>query len=114
MKVMTAITAPCADICALPARSKPGIPDVVFIGPTRGAVQVFCILHQLARAAIRHHEEDGNTAERADQHHHFADEQRLPNTLVLGGGVVPPPGHTVKGLIDGTSLRSEYRVLQSG
>ena len=84
VKVLAAITAPCADISALPARGEPGIPDVVFIGPTRGAVQVLGILHQLAGAAIRHHEEDGNTSERADQDHHFADEQRLPNTLVLG------------------------------
>ena len=63
VKVLAAIPAPCADISALPARGEPGIPDVVFIGPTRGAVQVLGILHQLAGAAIRHHEEDGDASE---------------------------------------------------
>ena len=101
VEVLAAIAAPGADINALPACSEPGIPDVVFIGPTRGAVQVLGILHQLAGAAIRHHEEDGNTSEAADEDDHFADEQRLPNTLVLGSGVVPSPDHPGKGLIDG-------------
>src|ERR1700687_395533 len=86
-----ALWAPPTDVNAVLCGEETGVLDIVFVGPSRGAVEVFCVLRQLARAATGEHEEDADAQEAPSEDDHLALEERPANPLILRRAIPPSP-----------------------
>src|SRR5690554_4307185 len=88
---------PAADVNALARIQQTGAADVVFLRPTRRAVQVLGILRKLASSPVRRGEEDGNGEHRSGENDDFALEQRLPDLRITSSAIRPAPFTPGKG-----------------
>ena len=101
-QAMSALPAPPTDIHAVLCGEKAGIPDILFVGPPGGAVEIFCVLRQLASTAPGEHEEDSDAQETPRENDHLALEKWPANLLILPGAIAPSPRDPGERLVDAT------------
>src|SRR5471030_2265876 len=106
---VSSLRAPTADVDSVFCGEQPGVTDIVFVGPARGAVEILCVFCQLACAAAGEYEEDANARKTPCEDDHLALEERPANPLILRSAIAPSPRDPRERLVDTTRLRPQNR-----
>ena len=78
----SAFRAPPADVNTMLRREKTRFVDIIFVGPSRGAVKVFGILREFAGAMTSQQKKDTNAQKTANEYDQFAFKERPANPLI--------------------------------
>src|ERR1019366_5974101 len=106
---VSSLRAPSADVDSVFCGEQPGVPDIVFVGPARGAVEVFRIFCQLARAATGEYKENADARKTPCEDDHLALKERPANPLILRSAIAPSPRDPRERLVDATILCPQNR-----
>src|ERR1035441_10538395 len=106
---MSSLRAPPADVDSVFCGEQPGVPDIVFVGPARGAVEIFRVFGQLASAAAGEYKEDAHARKTPCEDDHLALEERPANPLILRSTIAPSPRDPRERLGYATRLRPQNR-----
>jgi hypothetical protein len=78
----SALRAPPADVNTVLRREKTRLADIIFVGPSCGAVEVFGILCEFASAMTSQQKEDTNAQKTANEYDQLALKERAANPLI--------------------------------
>jgi hypothetical protein len=78
----SALRAPPADVNTVLRREKTRLADIIFVGPSCGAVEVFGILCEFASAMTSQQKEDTNAQKTANEYDQLALKERPANPLI--------------------------------
>src|SRR5471030_1770922 len=106
---VSSLRAPPANVDSVFCGEQPCVPDIVFVGPARGAVEIFRVFRQLARTAAGEYEENAHARKTPCEDDHLALEERPANPLILRSAIAPSPRDPRERLVDTTRLRPQNR-----
>src|SRR5471030_261168 len=106
---VSSLRAPPANVDSVFCGEQPCLPDIVFVGPACGAVEIFRVFRQLARATAGEYEENADARKTPCEDDHLAHEEWPANPLILRSAIAPSPRDPRERLVDATRLCPQNR-----